>query len=165
MSNLIGVSRITIPMSGLMHAYKFMREVGELGYEGLAVFVGKSKGSLFEVTNIWVPQQQVHRSEDGLSVTVGAEELHRINVSLYRSGLELIGQIHSHPTDAFHSDMDDEFAIANAVGAISIVVPDFAARRFRLDDCAVYRLEQDGTWRELSTSETLGLIEIRQDVR
>lgn len=148
-----------------MHGYEFMRDVGELGCEGLVLLVGKASESVFEVTDVWVPIQRVHRSEDGVGVVVDAEELHRINVALYSAGLELVGQVHSHPTDAYHSHTDDEFAIANTVGAISIVVPDFAAGAFQLEDCAVYRLASSGEWLELSSTATRGLIEIQQDAR
>ena len=44
-------------------------------------------------------------------------------------GETLGGQAHSHPTDAYHSDTDDHLALVTLLGAISLVVPDFAARR------------------------------------
>jgi proteasome lid subunit RPN8/RPN11 len=164
-SNLNHIQRIVVPASALHHAHDFMRKVGELGYEGLALLVGRSSGQAFEVTDVWVPRQRVHQSEQGIGVVVDANELHRINVALYSERLEVAGQIHSHPTNAYHSDTDDDFAIANTVGAISIVVPDFATRAFRLDDCAVYRLALTGEWVELSVEAVMRLIEIDLDAR
>ena len=44
-----------------------------------------------------------------------------------RSGrLKIVAQVHSHPGEAFHSEVDDEWAIVRHVGALSLVVPGFA---------------------------------------
>jgi hypothetical protein len=79
-------------------------------------------------------------------VVVDGDELHRINVHLFKSKLRLIAQIHSHPTEAFHSDTDDAYAIATTIGCFSLVVPDFARDNFSFDKCATYRLSELGRW-------------------
>jgi hypothetical protein len=79
-------------------------------------------------------------------VSVPGDELHRINMWLHRHRLRLIAQIHSHPTEAYHSDTDDRYAIATSLGSISIVIPDFAVRPFQLEDCAAYRLSNRPWW-------------------
>ena len=38
-----------------------------------------------------------------------------------------MAQVHSHPGEAFHSPADDRWAIPRQVGALSIVLPFFAA--------------------------------------
>jgi len=45
---------------------------------------------------------------------------------LRENRLSLVAQVHSHPREAFHSWADDKYAIVRHVGALSIVVPDFA---------------------------------------
>ena len=44
--------------------------------------------------------------EDGLCAGSTAEELHRLNKWLYENGETLGVQIHTHPTDAYHSATD-----------------------------------------------------------
>ncbi|MBA2335589.1 MAG: Mov34/MPN/PAD-1 family protein [Blastocatellia bacterium] len=100
----------------------------------------------------------MRRSEDGVCVTVTGDELHRINVELYQNKLSLIAQIHSHPTEAYHSTTDDTFPIATTVGCLSLVVPDFAIRPFALRDCAVCRLQPTGRWMQLTQREVESLI-------
>jgi hypothetical protein len=57
------------------------------------------------------------------------------------------GQIHSHPTSAYHSDTDDHFPLVTLVGALSIVIPDFALHApDDKDDWALYRLRGYGEW-------------------
>ena len=88
------------------------------------------------------------------------EKLHRINVWLYRNGLTLIAQIHSHPGRAYHSSTDDEFAVATTVGCFSLVVPDFATGSFEIDRLASYRLDASGVWREVPPSRAARTIVI-----
>lgn len=54
--------------------------------------------------------------------------------------------IHTHPTEAYHSAMDDEYAIATALGSFSIVVPYFATQPFVISDLATYRLTPRQWW-------------------
>jgi len=157
------VRKVIVPLAVTTKTQEFLRTVGRGGNEGLVLWCGSANGDIFQVTNILIPRQRAVRTTEGVCAIVDADELHRINVQLYESGLRIIAQIHSHPTHAFHSDTDDEYAIANTVGALSLVVPDFAARDFALDDCAIYRLAASGSWAELSLRDAKALIEIRAD--
>lgn len=161
MNALTIISRIVIPRESFARGYEFLRDAGKLGYEGLMLLVGRGNGDTFQVSDVWIPKQKGLRTADGICVVVEAEEMHQINVALYKSELELVGQIHTHPTDAYHSETDDEFAIATVVGAVSIVVPNFAERPFHVEECAVYRLQSDGEWQALKAAESAQLIVIR----
>ena len=86
--------------------------------------------------------------------------LHELNVWLRRNGERLVAQVHSHPTDAYHSGMDDDFAIVTAAGSLSLVVPDFAVRAFSVAECAVYRLTGDGRWAEVLPRKAAALVAV-----
>jgi hypothetical protein len=45
-------------------------------------------------------------------------------------------------------------------GAISIVVPDFAAEAIELVRCSVNELQRDGSWRELGADEVRERFEV-----
>jgi proteasome lid subunit RPN8/RPN11 len=70
--------------------------------------------------------------------------------------LGLAAQVHSHPGRAFHSEADDAWAIVRHEGALSIVVPNFAAGvnvgNF-LQSLATFRLSPDDRWLEVSRGE------------
>ena len=155
------VRKVVVPIRATIDTQRFLREVGHRGNEGLVLWCGKSSGDVFEVIDILIPRQRAIRTADGVCAIVDGDELHRINMQLYESGLRLIAQVHSHPTEAFHSDTDDEHSIVNTVGCLSLVVPDFAARDFSLRDCAIFRLAPSGEWKELSHREAEALIELR----
>lgn len=160
MTGFSGIRRVVVPLEAARETQRFLRTVGQRGNEGLVLWCGKAAGDTFNVTKILIPRQRGIRTADGVCAIVDSAEMHRINVELYESGLRIIAQVHSHPTHAYHSDTDDDYAIANTVGAVSLVVPDFAIREFSLEDCAVYRLEVSGEWREMSLEEVRGLIDI-----
>lgn len=159
----LALERVIVPSSLADYANQHLRRVGLQGYEGFALWAGKQEGSLFTVTECIIPVQSGMRYEDGVCVRVDGDELFRINVHLYRSGLQLIAQLHSHPTDAYHSETDDTFPIATTAGALSLVIPDFAARPFELSRCAVYRLIPSLGWVGLSPAEVARLVQIVSD--
>ena len=154
------VDRVDVPRRCAEAAQQHLRAVGRRGYEGMALWVGKRLGSVFVVEETIIPKQQGHQTPLGVYVEVGGDELHRINVWLYEHEMELIAQLHSHPTDAYHSSTDDEFPIATTVGSVSIVLPNYAVDPFAVGNCAVYRLSQDNVWEELTQDEAVDLIHV-----
>lgn len=122
-----------------------LRSCGVRGVEGMVLWAGTVVDGEARVEEAIVPVQDGRITNHGLIVTVSGDELHRINVHLYKNRRKLIAQVHSHPGHAYHSAVDDEYAVATEIGAFSIVVPDFAEGPFEIDDYAVYRL-QEGRW-------------------
>lgn len=153
MSDFASIEKIHIPRMILGECQLFLRQAGRSGCEGMALWTGKVDGNAFRVTQLLLPKQRGLRTKDGVCVIVDADEMHRINVHLFQTGLRLIAQVHSHPTHAYHSDTDDQYALATTIGAFSLVVPDFAVRPFSLTDCAIYRLARNGEWIEVPPAQ------------
>jgi hypothetical protein len=160
MTRLVDVAKVLVKRRDAQRVLTHLRDVGREGYEGLGLWAGRQTGSVFQVDQAIIPAQRHIRTADGVCVITGAEELHRINVWLYRNDLTLIAQIHSHPGRAYHSSTDDEFAVATTVGCFSLVVPDFATGLFEIDRLASYRLDASGAWRELLPSRAARTIVI-----
>lgn len=144
-TDLAAITRVALPAANAAETQKHLRATGKRGLEGMALWVGLVDGPAARITEVIIPKQQGHRTDHGLAVSVPGDELHRINVHLYKTKQRLIAQVHSHPTEAFHSAMDDRYAIATALGSFSIVVPDFAAGPFDVREFATYRL-LTGRW-------------------
>jgi proteasome lid subunit RPN8/RPN11 len=141
--------------------YKHLRQAGNEGFEGVALLAGILKENIFEIKTAIIPAQTAEKVESGLLYSVSGEELHEINVWLYKNDMTLIGQIHSHPTKAYHSSTDDRYPIVATYGAVSIVVPNFAFDPFTLDKWAVYRLNQNREWEEVLAKDVSLLIQIQ----
>lgn len=161
MSGYLNIKKLIIPFECIEVVYTHLRRAGNQRVEGVALFAGKETGDDFHVENTVVPKQQAMRLESGLLYAVGSDELHRLNVWLYENKKSLIAQIHSHPTEAYHSDTDDAFPIVATVGGFSIVVPDFAMGPIDIDLWAVYRLSSKSIWVELNEKEKRTLIDLR----
>jgi len=146
-ASLTDVNSVLLPAAVAKRTHGHLFATGMRGLEGMALWVGVQTGGEFSIRDVIVPDQQGIRSDHGLAVMVPGPELQRINLHLYKNSLRLLAQIHSHPTHAFHSEMDDEYAIATALGAFSLVVPDFARGPFAIAHCATYRLTPRPWWK------------------
>jgi|LNAP01.1.fsa_nt_gb hypothetical protein len=61
----------------------------------------------------------------------------------------IVAQIHTHPGGAFHSDADAQWAIVRHVGALSLVLPRFAATTTTenfLEEVMTYEYSSAGEW-------------------
>jgi hypothetical protein len=125
-----------------------IRAAGREGYELFVVWSGTSNGDAFDVAEVHVPRQTAYRLENGLCVRVDGSELHRLNTWLYEAHQVVGVQVHSHPTDAYHSETDDTYPVATLEGSLSIVFPFFGRDGWESDGIAAYRLIR-GNWLEI----------------
>jgi len=160
MSGYINIEKVILPEHCINEAYNHMRKAGERRIEGVALFAGKENRNIFKVEKTIIPKQHALSLENGLLYAVDSDELHRINVWLYENKLSLMIQIHSHPSEAYHSDTDDKFPIIATVGGLSIVVPKFANGPINMNTWAVYRLLHESGWTKLNEKEKQSLFEL-----
>jgi hypothetical protein len=153
------IDRFVIPRRLIEEAEDVLRAAGRDGAERFVLWSGIADGPTFRVRTQHVPRQTAYRFDSGLCVRVDGSELHRLNTWLYENAEQLAVQVHTHPTEAYHSDTDDAFAMVTTHGGLSIVVPWFGADGVFVAGAAVYRLTPSG-WRVINAVETLGLIEV-----
>lgn len=154
------IETIYFPREFVEDIYKELQESGAKGYERLALCAGKKIGKEFHVSHILYPQQYLRKSFLGVSFHVEGEELERIGNWLYKNQKSLIAQVHSHPTEAYHSEADDNNAIITKSGGISIVVPDFGNSDVYFENSAFYRLYPETGWTELSVQQVSTLLKL-----
>lgn len=153
------IAHVEVPTDLVGQTDEHLRRAGRDGCELFVLWTGAVEGAAFRVRTAHVPRQTSYRGHDGLCVRVDGDELNRLNHWLYEHG-EILGvQVHTHPTDAYHSDTDDAFAIVTVLGGISIVVPNFARSGVTGDGRAVYRLSLGG-WDELSEDAARHLVRV-----
>lgn len=146
--NLADITEFVVPIKLIDQTLTPLQEAGREGYEAFVLWGGRRlEDRQFEFVSAYFPAQTTSQRSDGLLVVVDGEALFRVNRAFYEQGLTLAGQVHSHPTDAYHSDTDDAYPLMTLVGGISAVVPDFGkGGRTRLGDWAWYRLVGHGQW-------------------
>jgi hypothetical protein len=160
---LLDVTQFCVSDAVACTSETFLRGVGEKGFEGLVLWAGRRREGALETVDVLdfiTPEQTLMRGPDGVGLTVDGDELFRINTELYRRRLILVGQIHSHPAEAYHSRTDDEYAVVTIPGGLSVVVPDFAKEPLEIATAAVYRLSAAGKWREVAPTAAERLLQI-----
>lgn len=157
MSSLEAITKFVVPEHVVRATDQQLRLAGQVGCERFVLWSGVQDGEKFNIRTAHVPAQTAYKLPDGLCVRVEGTDLHRLNVWLFEHGEELAVQVHSHPTDAYHSYTDDAYPIVAIRGGLSIVVPDFAREGILGQGVAYYRLAASG-WDELSLEEILRTI-------
>mgnify|MGYP005816957595 CR=1 FL=1 len=148
MRTLESLSRFVVPTAIAERTDEHLREAGRQHAECFVLWSGEVDGDAFVVRTMHRPRQTAYRLPEGVCVRVDGPELHRLNVWLFEHGEQLGVQVHSHPTDAYHSETDDTYPIVTVRGSLSIVVPEFARAGVRGPGVAVYRLSETG-WDEV----------------
>ena len=103
---------------------KQLRGSVQQGHEGIVYFVGLTTGSTTLALSAMIPKVSATPG----SVDVSSAELGKVIRFAALSGLQVVGQLHSHPCGAYHSDGDLEGMRIRHPGYCSIVVPDYGAR-------------------------------------
>lgn len=110
------------------------------GREGIAYLLGLSDGTTTLAGSAIRPQAHSTRT----SFMVGSPSMATVVRAAVRSGLHVVGQVHTHPGSAYHSRGDDRGAPIAYTGYISIVLPDYGRRLPLLDGAATYVFRADG---------------------
>lgn len=121
-----------------------LRVAGRRNSEGIVLWFAP-RANRRTISKVLVP---IHNaSDDYFDITPeGNRQLREI---CQRERLILEAQIHTHPEHAFHSKADDRLAVVRHVHALSIVLPDFAARTTVdnfITHSAAFMLAEDDTW-------------------
>jgi hypothetical protein len=158
MNTLESITKFVVPGGIVRDTDDQLRHAGRARSECFVLWSGMRDGDIFHVRTGHVPRQTAYRLSEGLCVRVEGEELHRLNVWLFEHHEQLGVQVHSHPTEAYHSDTDDTYPIVTVRGGLSLVAPDFGRTGLRGPGVAAYRLGPSG-WDELSEKEVQRLIQ------
>jgi hypothetical protein len=160
--DLTPVIELQVPMVDVLRpTLEFLAEQGSHGHEGFVVWGARHLDAhTLRFTSCYVPDQTAHQTPDGLLVVVEGDALFRMNRAFYSRGEIAAGQVHTHPTDAYHSSTDDHFPLVTLRGAVSLVVPDFAEAGLEgMARWAWYRLRDLGQWDEVAGTNTRIIID------
>jgi hypothetical protein len=147
------LERFTIPRSVMTATAEFLQDRGKAGVEGTVLWLGEVISDIeAKITEPYVPEQVAYRTPHGLAVEVTRRGLNDL-IRWLANGVFVLARVHSHGEEAYHSETDDQNMIISHEGAISIVVPNFAAHGLDLADCSVNLLRPGQGWIELSADE------------
>jgi len=82
-------------------------------------------------------------------VVLTGEEMARAWQHCYATGLEVVGDVHTHPMGPMQSDTDRAHPIVAVPGHVALIVPHFALRDPEPVDLGVHVFEGTNDWRSL----------------
>lgn len=140
------VREFHLPLRLLELTQQSLWDFGRKKVEARVLWAGKvDRPGTMKIIDVVTPTQENYFDE----VIVEHAEISRINLSWHLAGFIPVGQVHTHPNSAWHSEEDDAYPITTQRGSLSLVIPNFAReKRSNLDECALFRLAD--TWREVT---------------
>ena len=103
-------------------------------HEGIVYLLGQTDGFTSIVVSVFRPNAATTRG----SFRVEATAMRPVVEAAGRNGLQVVGQLHTHPGQAFHSDGDEEGAHIRFAGFVSIVLPEYGTRLPDFGGAAIY---------------------------
>lgn len=126
--------RAVLTLSSIATMRKCLEPTMQLRHEGIAYLFGQTDGKTTLIVGAIRPDA---RTTEG-SFDVSAVAMANIVRKIGDAGLQLVGQIYSHPGEAYHSEGDEIGARISYDGFVSIVVPEYGRHLPDLKGSAPY---------------------------
>lgn len=123
------------------------------GHEGVAYLLGQTDGTVTLAVAAFRPEAATTAG----SFSVSAPAMAKVVRAATKAGLQVVGQVHTHPGKAYHSDGDVEGARIVYGGFVSAVLPDYGRRLPALDDSAVYMFRGEAGFIEVAPNR-IGIV-------
>lgn len=121
------------------------------GHEGIIYLLGRTDGETALAVTVFRPEALTSPG----SFSVDPRAMAACVGAAGRYELQVVGQLHSHPGEAYHSDGDVQGARIRYPGYVSMVLPDYGRLLPSLQGAAVYIWSADLRWRELSINDII----------
>jgi hypothetical protein len=146
--------RYRIPSTLLSETFDWFRRCGEAQRECQVLWTSEwaLPAAIIEVVH---PQHLAHPG----GFELASDWINGLWLELARAGRGIRVQVHTHPKEAFHSGIDDDYPIIHSAGFLSLVIPDFASGPVGFERAYLAEITSDGAWREVSADSRLEIIE------
>lgn len=138
------MKRLACSRTAAAQTLELLRAGGEAGHEHVVLWLAAASRPGI-VAEVYDPEQVTARDR----FRIQPSGMLALSDRLRAGRLRVAAQVHTHPGRAFHSKADEEWAIVRHVGALSLVLPHFAAttnpENF-LDNAMTYELSASGAW-------------------
>lgn len=135
--------------------HRYLRDRGEEGLEAtalLATTAPRADGPVYLDVCI-LPRQEATRSAYGVSVLIPTAEIVALTSILSQLRAYLRVKVHTHPSEAYHSELDDENMLMRFGDGVSIVIPDFAAGDItRISEWSINKFDTERGWERIPSA-------------
>lgn len=145
---LLRVRKFFLPSQVIRDSVRFLRRGGKEGFEAFVLWSGRlTDDHTLRFSRAIVPAQRAMVTKNGLLVAVDGKALFEVNKNVHECHEVLAAQVHTHPSDAYHSTTDDTYPLVTLLGALSVVIPNFAMDAPQdFESWAWYRLSRRAKW-------------------
>ena len=140
---------IEIPQSIFNQTLKQLQQVGEDYKEGIAYWSGVLNNNNGVIKNVIFADDYPEFHNESYFANVSLETSFKIGEKIHQRNEFLFAQIHTHPSDAFHSFVDDNYPISHRIGFLSIVIPNFGKNIYLLQQCKIFEYKAKAKRNEL----------------
>jgi proteasome lid subunit RPN8/RPN11 len=120
------------------------------GHEGIVYLLGQTDGFTSIALSVFRPVAHTTRG----SFHVDTAAMRQVVEAANAHGLQVVGQLHTHPGEAFHSDGDVAGALIRFGGFISIVLPEYGKHLPDFRDAAIYMFSgSERRWVDLTADD------------
>lgn len=126
--------RLIIPQPCIFAVQEGLKRETQIGHEGIAYFLGRIEPGITTVITVVCVPAKTSRGSFEVSSLAMARLVRRAS----DLGLKVVGQIHTHPGEAYHSDGDEDGARIAYEGYVSIVLPNYGRHLPSLNGAAAY---------------------------
>lgn len=141
------MTKLRCPAAAVEETLRLLVEGGARKSETLVLWLGRQPhDDLSEVIEVYRPEQEAAFD----FFRVPPLSMRKLMRHLSERRLRILAQVHTHPYEAFHSEADDRWALIRHEGALSLVIPYFAASTNLLNFLAqtkIYRLSDKDEWK------------------
>lgn len=152
------LEQLNVPAAIVERTLNSLRDAGSRNSEGVVLWLGRRTSGV-DIVEAYIPHYESERD----FFWIPRDSMAALLRHLGQTQTFLAAQVHSHPGLAFHSEADDRWAIVRHVGALSLVVPRFAASttpKTFLTDIAAFSLSSRNQWTELDKADTERLVKM-----
>jgi len=107
-------------------------------HEGIVYLIGQTNGRVSLAASVFAPRASTTRG----SFHVSAVDMGPIIEAASDAGLQVVGQLHTHPGAAYHSEGDEEGAHIRFDGYVSIVLPNYGVLLPTFRDAAIFMFDR-----------------------
>lgn len=118
------------------------------GHEGISYLAGRTDGT----TTLAIAAMRPEATTTWGGFSVSAPAMAHIVRAAASRGLQVVGQVHTHPGEAYHSDGDEDGVRIAYTGYVSLVLPDYGRRLPAFDAAAIFMFRAPGGFVEIGPS-------------
>jgi hypothetical protein len=145
--------RYRVPAALLWQTFEVLRQCGGGRRECQVIWIS-SWVEPFTICTVVHPHHRAHGG--GFELESGWINGFWLDLAREQQGIRV--QVHTHPHEAFHSSIDDEYPILQCAGFLSLVIPDFAQGPIGFERAYLAEMRSDGRWREVVPDSRLEVI-------